>query len=404
VPPLTPPNLWLRWNACADSLLCCFSFFFVEIGLIATNFLYEASRSLFGAFIIAGANKTIPFATLSLALSTLFTARALSGMRSSRFFVRGVRHFLSDFGPFLAIASMSAVAAIPGVAKLGLEGLAIPSTFALANNRPWLVPLFSVPWSVRFICLVPALLLTCLFYLDQNISVRVVNSPAHKLKKGPAFHLDLLILSVCTFVCSILGLPLMCAGTIQSLNHVKAVTTYEQVLDDQGRLTGMERIKSVMENRVTGFLIHALIMSSLLLLPILKLIPMAVISGVFLFLGTNMLSGNDFLARVPMLFMDPTRYPPSMPAIPPSQTNAFTVMQLSCLTLLWVLKLNKHTAMYFPSVIALCMLIRSRVAPRFFSAEALEALDGSLEETDEPAALAPVPDSTDSDQRLASQS
>lgn len=350
-------------------------------GLIATNFLYEAAKSLLAGFRGSGADKTLPFTTLALALGTLLCARALAAMRSSRFFFKRARDFLADFGPILSIALMSAVAALPAVSRLGLEKLSIPPTFALAGGRPWLLPLLTVPWNVRLLCMVPAALLTVLFFMDQNITGRVVGTPSNKLRKGPGFHLDLLSLSVTTFICSIIGLPLMCAGTIQSLSHVRACTSYEQVVDDEGRLTGEERIASVMENRVTPLLIHVLILSSLILLPVLKLIPVAVTTGIFLLLGLDMLPGNQYISRLPVLFMDTSRYPSYIPRnVAPSQTNLFTLLQTVCFATLWVLKLNKKTAMYFPTVIALCMVLRLAVAPKLLKAETLAALDGSIED------------------------
>ncbi|CDF37543.1 probable anion transporter [Chondrus crispus] len=343
--------------------------------LIATNFIYEAGRALIGAFFVVGADKTNPFTALSLALGTFALGRFLTGLRSSRYLVKRARTVLADFGPVLAIAIMSAVAAIPAVAKVGLERLSIPTNFTLAGGRSLLVPLLATPVPVRLAAIVPALLLTCLFFLDQNISVRVVNSPLHRLQKGPGYHLDMLVLAICTFVCSIFGLPLMCAGTVQSLAHVQALAQVESQ-------NGKETIVSVQENRLTAFLIHAGILGSLFLLPIVKRIPMAVISGLFLFLGRNMMNGNDFLSRIPYMGMDPTLYPEDSPmrksGVPARQVHAFTLLQLGCLASLWALKLNKKTSMFFPAVIATLMFIRSRMAPRLFPAGTLDALDGEI--------------------------
>lgn len=345
--------------------------------LIATNFLYEASRSLITPFLLVGANKTNPFMAFTLALGTFLTSRFLNALRTSRYLVKRIRNFLSDFGPVLSIAAMSAIAATPAISHVGLSRLSIPTNFSLAGGRNLLIPIFAVPVSVRLIAVVPALLLTCLFFLDQNISVRVVNSPQHKLKKGPAYHLDMLILSICTFFCSICGLPWMCAGTVQSLSHVRALA--------EVRLRkGMEYIESVQENRLTGFCVHAAIFSSLFLLPILQRIPMAVISGLFLYLGVKMMSGNDFLSRIRYLFMDPSLYPEDSPMqqTPPSQVHRFTLLQVACLAMLWVLKLNKRTSMFFPAVIATLMFIRSKIAPRLFPAAVLTSLDGELVEAE----------------------
>ena len=343
--------------------------------LIATNFLYEATRVLVGAFFIAGVDKTSPFTALTLALGTFFLGRFLTGMRSSRYLWKKARNTLSDFGPVLAIAIMSGIAYLPFVARVGLERLSIPSSFQLAGGRAPLIPLLMLPTTFRIAAIVPALLLTCLFFLDQNISVRVVNSPKHKLRKPPGYHLDMLVLSVCTFVCSVFGLPWMCAGTVQSLAHVQALAKVDSK-------NGKDTIVSVQENRLTAFCIHAAILGSLFLLPVVERIPMAVISGLFLFLGANMINGNDFLSRTRYFFMDPKLYPEDSPMrarnIPAPQVNAFTGLQLMCLTMLWLLKLNKRTSLFFPSVIATLMLIRTNIAPRLFSSTALETLDGEL--------------------------
>lgn len=347
--------------------------------LIATNFLYEASRALIGAFFVVGADKTNPLTALAIALMTFFAARLLTGLRNSRYLWKNARSTLADFGPVLAIAIMSGITVIPAVAKVGLARLSIPSTFQLAGGRAPLVPLAALPIPFRLVAIVPALLLTCLFYLDQNISTRVVNSPVHNLKKGPGYHLDMLILAICTLVCSLFGLPWMCAGTVQSIAHIQALAEVEV-------RNGKAKIVSVLENRLTPFLVHTGILVSLFLLSLVKQIPMAVVSGLFLFLGTSMLNNNEFLSRIRYIFMDPNLYPDDSPMrakkIPAKQVHAFTALQVSCLALLWILKLNKKTAMFFPSVIATLMFIRSRIATKFLPATTLDALDGDFVEGD----------------------
>lgn len=344
--------------------------------------MWTAANSLAAGFFVATVDKTRPFTALALAIGTVIVGRTLSGLRTSRYFVRRVRTFLSDFGPIISVVSMSAIAAIPAVAKIGLPALSIPKTFSLAHGRPLFIPLMATPMHIRLAAIVPALLLTCLFYLDQNISVRVVNAPHRKLRKGPGYHLDMFMLAVCTFLSAICAMPMMCAGTVQSLAHVQALTNVESV-------DGKDRIVSVVENRLTPFLIHALIFGSLLLLPVVSRIPMAVIAGLFLYLGRNMMapSQNDFLGRIRYLFMDPKLYPEDSPMkkdnVPARQVNAFTILQLACLSLLWVLKLNKATAMYFPCVIGVLMIIRSKIAPHFFPKETLAALDAEIGKAEE---------------------
>ena len=72
----------------------------------------------------------------------------------------------------------------------------------------------------------------------------------------------------------------MCGATVQSMNHVRAMA--ETKLNEE---TNRLEITGVTETRVTGFVIHAMLASSIMLLPLIKKIPIPVVSGVFLFLG-----------------------------------------------------------------------------------------------------------------------
>jgi xanthine/uracil permease len=103
-------------------------------------------------------------------------------------------------------------------------------------------------------------------------------------------------LSAITLGLSLVGLPWMCGATVQSINHVQSMaeTHYNEETDK-------DEVSSVIETRVTGFLTHLLILSSLKLLHLLKLLPEAVVSGIFLHLGRKLMSGNSFLAMIGVL-------------------------------------------------------------------------------------------------------
>lgn len=58
-----------------------------------------------------------------------------------------------------------------------------------------------------------------------------------------------------------------------------------------------DEIVSIYETRATGFCVHALVLGSLALLPHLAKIPMAVVSGIFLYLGRKVSYRVDFAAR-----------------------------------------------------------------------------------------------------------
>ena len=48
-----------------------------------------------------------------------------------------------------------------------------------AGGRPLLIPMLALPWEWRLVAILPAFFLATLFFLDQHITVRTVNSPAN---------------------------------------------------------------------------------------------------------------------------------------------------------------------------------------------------------------------------------
>ena len=323
---------------------------------------------------VDGFDFSIPLLGVVLSLGTFAVSRSLKEAGQTRFLVAGVRNFLSDFGPAIAIAGMTVVAlALP---QIELEVPAIPETFGTTSGRPWMVDVMSLPTWAIFGSAIPALMATILLFLDQNITTRLVNAPDNKLLKGPGFHLDLLVVGLIVGVGSIFALPWIVAATVHALNHVKSLATVEVV--EEG---GVQRqvISSVRENRLSALVIHIMIGASILFLGLIKLIPMAVLFGLFLFMGFNTLVGNQFWDRVVLWFTDPKLYPEThyVKRVPAKKIHLFTGIQAAALAALWVLKASP-IGILFPVLIAMLVPLRLLMT-RWFTEEELEALDAEEE-------------------------
>jgi len=340
--------------------------------LLSITFIYEAANSLRRNFQRADPNNlTTPFVALAMALSTYRATDKASAFESSKFLNQKIRRSVKNFGPVIIFIAMSAITSVPSVAKFNVPTLSVPDHFQLANGRNFLIPINSISNSVKMLCSLPAILLSALFFMDQNISVRVVNNPDNKLKKGPAYNLDMVALGLITGVLSVLGLPWMCGATVQSMNHVRALT--DSIYNPE---TEEIEIVDVTETRLTGFLVHALIAGSLLLLPVVRLIPIPVVSGVFLFLGRKLMKGNSFLQRIRDTFVEKKRLLEDNPirVLGRKRTALFTGIQLLCLMGLWGFKENPSTAIFFPSAIGMLMVLRTFVLPKIFDEEELVEL------------------------------
>ena len=114
---------------------------------------------------------------------------------------------------------------------------------------------------------------------------------------------------------------------------------------------------------------------SLLVLPLLKLVPMPVLFGLFLYMGVASLGGNQFFERLTLWVMDPSHYPPThyLRAVPVGVVHRYTVIQALCLAALWTVKASA-IAIVFPLLIALLVPVRMSL-DRFFKKEHIALLD-----------------------------
>lgn len=177
--------------------------------LLSLNFIYEALASLRRNFAQADPmNLTTPFVALGMALTTFWSTMTVTAFGSGKFLNQKIRTLVKDFGPAIIFIAMSSLNSLPFIKKYGVQTLSLPDTFQLAGGRSFLVPFNSIDLKTKLLCSLPALLLTALFYMDQNISVRVVNNPENELKKGSAYNLDMVALGLITGGTSALVRPL----------------------------------------------------------------------------------------------------------------------------------------------------------------------------------------------------
>ncbi|XP_009320566.1 PREDICTED: anion exchange protein 4 [Pygoscelis adeliae] len=261
-----------------------------------------------------------------------------------RYFPAGVRKLVSDFAIILAILGSCAIDA-----TLGLETpkLLVPSELKPTNPaRGWIVfPFGANPWWVCLVSAVPAVLVTILIFMDQQITAVILNRREYKLQKGAGFHLDLLCVSLLMVVTSATGLPWYVSATVISLAHMESLRK-ESATSAPGE---HPEFLGIREQRLTGLAVFILTGVSVFMAPVLKHIPMPVLYGVFLHMGVAALNSIQLTDRVRLLLM-PAKHQPDLAYlrhVPLRRVHLFTVIQLLCLALLWVLK-STMAAIIFP--------------------------------------------------------
>ncbi|XP_068995209.1 solute carrier family 4 member 4a isoform X2 [Embiotoca jacksoni] len=312
-----------------------------------------------------------------LFFGTYTCSMCLKKFKTSPFFPTTVRKLISDFAIILAILIFCGVDMLVGV---DTPKLIVPTEFKPTNpNRGWFVPPFGGnPWWVYLASALPALLVTILVFMDQQITAVIVNRKENKLKKGAGYHLDLFWVAVLLVVCSFMGLPWYVAATVISIAHLDSLKmeTETSAPGEQPKFLG------VREQRVTGVIVFILTGLSVFMSPILKFIPMPVLYGVFLYMGVASLNGVQFMDRLKLLLM-PAKHQPDLVYlrhVPLRKVHLFTFIQILCLALLWVLK-STVAAIIFPVMILALVAVR-KAMDYMFSQHDLSFLDDVIPEKD----------------------
>ncbi|XP_037618051.1 sodium-driven chloride bicarbonate exchanger-like isoform X4 [Sebastes umbrosus] len=310
-----------------------------------------------------------------LFFSTVFMSAFLKEFKTSRYFPTKVRAIISDFAVFITILTMVLVDYALGIPSPKLQ---VPSKFKpTRDDRGWLInPVGPNPWWTTIITFLPALLCTILIFMDQQITAVIINRKEHKLKKGCGYHLDLFVVGVMLGVCSVMGLPWFVAATVLSISHVNSLK-----LESECSAPGEQpKFLGIREQRFTGLMIFALMGCSVFMTSVLKFIPMPVLYGVFLYMGASSLRGIQFFDRL-KLFSMPAKHQPDfiyLRHVPLRKVHLFTIIQLSCLILLWVIKTSNY-AIVFPMMVLALVFIR-KLLDFIFTKRELSWLDDLMPE------------------------
>ncbi|XP_012509553.1 PREDICTED: electroneutral sodium bicarbonate exchanger 1 [Propithecus coquereli] len=311
-----------------------------------------------------------------LFFTTFILSSTLKTFKTSRYFPTRVRSMVSDFAVFLTIFTMVIIDFLIGVPSPKLQ---VPSVFKpTRDDRGWIIsPIGPNPWWTVIAAIIPALLCTILIFMDQQITAVIINRKEHKLKKGCGYHLDLLMVAIMLGVCSIMGLPWFVAATVLSITHVNSLK-----LESECSAPGEQpKFLGIREQRVTGLMIFVLMGCSVFMTAILKFIPMPVLYGVFLYMGVSSLQGIQFFDRL-KLFGMPAKHQPDfiyLRHVPLRKVHLFTLIQLTCLLLLWVIKASP-AAIVFPMMVLALVFVR-KVMDLCFSKRELSWLDDLMPES-----------------------
>ena len=322
------------------------------------------------------------------------------GFKQSSFFCNdGVRTSIHDFAVTFSVVIWTLVKEFI-FEEIETETLKVPSKFepsfqccTAACDSFWpddcldvAEPVGTRPWFADFgdlngkgwvviMAAGPAVLAFLLCFLDNGITWHLINHKSHKLQHGEAYNYDLMLSGFFNCVNGILGLPWLVATTVPCVIHLNALADK----DKDGNFI------SVQETRLTLFFSHLLVGLCILALDVLKLLPLPVLYGVFLFMGLSALPNIQFWNRFLLWFQQPSAYPETVYTkyMEKKRIHKYTCFQILFFAGVFTMMNLPGTGIIFPFMTLLCIPARLYLLPKFFEGWELVLLDGEDENIEE---------------------
>lgn len=320
-------------------------------------------------------NVSVGLMAIVLLFGTCLLCHHILQLRHSQYFPLQLRRLLSDFGIVFSVLIFLLFDIL--MKDNYSPKLDIPDGFTSTapEKRGWLVDMMGSKRSLTvaeiIFAIVPAFLVTIILFMETELTGTIVDRKDHKLVKGSGYNLDLLMVGLLVSVCSIFGLPWMCACPVHSIAHLNSLSIFSNNHAPGTR----PHVTRVIEQRVTNILIHLMIGLSVFLAPILRTIPIAVLLGVLLYLGVTALSHLHLSLRIKLLFIPPNHHPDLhyIRKVKTRKVHLFTAIQLFCLVIVLAVK-NSILAPTFPFFILLMLPLRW-LLKHLFTEEELYELD-----------------------------
>lgn len=339
-----------------------------------------------------------------IAFGFLYFTLIIRTARDWNLFNQPFRRFLAEYATFIMVVFWTAISyapkktLVPGNIPRRLE---IQTAYSEDSLTGWgtINELDTLEgWHIGA-AIVPALIITILFFFDHNVSAQLAQVPEFKLEKPPAYHWDFMLCGIITLTNGLLGLPPANGAIPQAPMHTRACQVYTE--DPK---TGEVTVK-VREQRFTNLMQSLLCGGAMFATPALQTIPRSVLWGFFLFMAMDSLPGSQFYERMQLVFTDKTRL--NSKRIPRSENNSyldkvpwdivmkFTGLQFFAWCVVYGITWGKPWGIVFPLFIVALVPFRKYIMCNWFEKKHLKILDplfGEVYDDDEDETTATEPE------------
>jgi len=155
----------------------------------------------------------------------------LSQTKNTRLFIKIVREYISDYGVVVSVVIFTVIPYLPKLDNAQIPRLQVPGHFSTTSGRAWFPNFNATPaWAVIF-AIVPALILTILFYFDHNVSSLLSQKKEFNLQKPSSYNWDFFALGLTIILTGFLGIPPVNGLIPQAPLHTRslAIITEEKI-------------------------------------------------------------------------------------------------------------------------------------------------------------------------------
>ncbi|XP_020583709.1 probable boron transporter 7 isoform X2 [Phalaenopsis equestris] len=306
-------------------------------------------------------------------LGVLYTSMKSRRARSWQYGTAWFRSLIADYGVPLTVLVWTALSyAVPKDVASGVPrrlSSSLPWQGESSHNWNVAKDMMLVPPLYIFAAILPALMVTGLYFFDHSIASQMAQQREFNLKHPSAYHYDIFVLGVLVLVCGLLGIPPSNGVLPQSPMHTKSLavlkrqlirkrmietakeslqlqasnseiygkmqevfiemdksnsprTVVNELKDLKEAVMSSEELNGefdpekhidahlpvrVNEQRVTNLCQSLLVGVCLGAVPLIRKIPTSVLWGFFAYMAVDSLLGNQFWERILLLFISPRR-------------------------------------------------------------------------------------------------
>lgn len=281
-------------------------------------------------------------------------------------FHKWIRMGIREYAAAISIIIFIGMPHVGELAHLDRQTLQVSYSFRPSDpsRTVFFVRFWELPVEWIFAAMVPAAIITILFFFDHEVSSIICTISRYGTRKPGGFAWDIVLLGMTNFICGIMGIPpangLLPQAPLhsESLMYQEKTEVSEQEKDGEGLVTVVQTRNRVYEQRWSHFL-HAagiIIFISPPFMHVLGLTPTSVLAGLFLFMGEQSLSTNPILMRTFYVLTPPSELPPLPDTIKRRSylpVHAYTLTQIILTTVIFIVTLTKGGPAFPVIIIAL---------------------------------------------------